>query len=484
MKHYPVYLDLEGRRALIVGGGEQAAQKLRLLLKTPARIDVVAPRANEEFTDQELLGRITIARRPFQASDVDGAALIHTAADPATNAEVAKAARERGIPVNAVDMPELCDFLTPAIVDRDPVTIAIGTGGAAPVLARRIKARLEAELPAGLGGLASRAGSLRDRIAAQVKDPGERRRLWERLVGGAYAARLLANDEAGADSVLEQEIAAARQGAGAAGHVALIGCGPGDPDLLTLRAQQRLQRADVLVIDRLVDPRVLEYARRDAARIPVGKIPGGPSASQEEINRILVREARAGKFVARLKGGDPFIFGRAGEEMAALARAGISHEVVPGITAAHACAASVGLPVTSRGSVRKFSVVTGATADGSLDHDWAALARDGQAFAVYMGVRAAGEIRARLLEAGMDRSTPVVLVENGTLPGERSFATTLDDLGALVEARGVSQPSVIYVGLDWAGMGLERPARVERFARARVTDFPRRKQPAPVRIAG
>lgn len=478
MKYYPVFLDLDGRLVLIVGGGEQAAQKLRLVLKTPARIHVVAPQVNEELTDQELLGRIGVSRRAFEASDVEGAALVYAAADPATNAAVAKAARALGIPVNAVDMPELCDFLTPAIVDRDPVTIAIGTEGTAPVLARRIKSQLEADLPANLGHLAGKAGSLRDRLAGAVGDPAERRRLWERLMSGAYASRLLAGDETGAYAALEDEIDRARIGASAPGHVALIGCGPGDPDLLTLRAQQRLQQADVLVVDRLVDPRVLDYARRDAERIHVGKVPGGPSTSQEEINRILVREALAGRSVARLKGGDPFIFGRASEEMAALARAGISYEVVPGITAAHACAASIGLPVTSRGVVRKFSVLTGATADGELDHDWAALARDGQAFAIYMGVRAAGTIRAELIAAGLSPSTPVVLVENGTLPGERSFATTLDDLEALVAAHNVTQPSVIYVGLDWADMGLEAPSRVERFSSARVVPFGRVQEPA------
>jgi uroporphyrin-III C-methyltransferase / precorrin-2 dehydrogenase / sirohydrochlorin ferrochelatase len=253
------------------------------------------------------------------------------------------------------------------------------------------------------------------------------------------------------------------------GRVALIGCGPGDPDLLTLKAVQRLQEADVLVVDRLVNPKVLEYARRDAERIFVGKTPGGPTTSQAEINRILVREAEAGKVVARLKGGDPFIFGRAAEEMAALQAAGIGVEVVPGVTAAHACAARVGLPVTLRERVRQFSVVTAATAEGEPDLDWQAPASARSAFAVYMGVGNAPLLRKNLLAAGADPATPVVIVENGTLESERAFATTLCDLTDCVATLAVGSPAVIFVGLDWDEAGLCRPETVT---------VHRRRQPA------
>ena len=242
--------------------------------------------------------------------------------------------------------------------------------------------------------------------------------------------------------------------------MALIGCGPGDPDLLTLKALQRLQEADVLVVDRLVNPQILEYARRDAERIFVGKTPGGPATSQAEINRILVREAAAGKVVARLKGGDPFIFGRAAEEMAALQTAGIAVEVVPGVTAAHACAARIGLPVTLREHVRHFSVVTGATAEGAPDLDWQALASPGSAFAVYMGVGNAPLLRGNLLAAGADPDTPVVIVENGTRETERAVATTLADLTDCVAGRAIVGPAVIFVGLDWGAAGLCRPESV------------------------
>jgi uroporphyrin-III C-methyltransferase/precorrin-2 dehydrogenase/sirohydrochlorin ferrochelatase len=244
------------------------------------------------------------------------------------------------------------------------------------------------------------------------------------------------------------------------GRVALIGCGPGDPDLLTLKALQRLQEADVLVVDRLVNPKVLDYARRDAERILVGKTPGGPSTAQAEIDRILVREAQAGKVVARLKSGDPFIFGRAAEEMAALQAAGIPVEVVPGVTAAHACAARIGLPVTLRERVRQFSLVTGTTAEGVPDLDWGALAAEGTAFVIYMGVGNAPLVRGNLIAAGADPATPVVIVENGTRENERAFATTLADLTNCIDERGIEGPAVIFVGLDWADAGLERPEAV------------------------
>jgi len=282
--------------------------------------------------------------------------------------------------------------------------------------------------------------------------------LAERLLQGPFRRAILSGAEAEAGRIFASELQGG--GAPASGRVALIGCGPGDPDLLTLKALQRLQEADVLVVDRLVEPKILEYARRDAERIFVGKTPGGPTTSQAEINRILVREAGAGKVVARLKGGDPFIFGRAAEEMAVLQSAGIAVEVVPGVTAAHACAARIGLPVTLRERVRHFSVVTGATADGAPDLDWQALAAPSTAFAVYMGIGNAPLLRCHLLAAGADPDTPVVIVENGTREDERAFATTLADLTDCVAGQAIAGPAVIFVGLDWETGGLCRPETV------------------------
>jgi uroporphyrin-III C-methyltransferase/precorrin-2 dehydrogenase/sirohydrochlorin ferrochelatase len=350
------------------------------------------------------------------------------------------------------------------------VTVAIATEGAAPILAREIKTRLEAMLPANFGRLAERAQALRATVAKAVPDARARRRLWQRLLQGPFRRAVLRGADEEAGRILAAELGSNGQPAARrnAGSVALIGCGPGDPDLLTLKALQRLQEADVLVIDRLVDARVLEYARRDAERIFVGKTPGGPTTPQAEIDRILVREARAGKVVARLKGGDPFIFGRAAEEMAAVQAAGIAVEVVPGVTAAHACAARIGLPLTLRERVRQFSVVTGTTADGELDLDWAALAAPGSAFAVYMGVANAPHLRRNLLAAGADPATPVVIVENGTLESERAVATTLADLTDGIASLSVASPAVIFVGLDWEEAGLCRPQSVIAHHRRRL----------------
>jgi uroporphyrin-III C-methyltransferase/precorrin-2 dehydrogenase/sirohydrochlorin ferrochelatase len=467
MKYFPLFADLDNADALVVGGGEQAAQKVRLLRRTRARVTVVAETVTPELENLAEIGGIWLLRRPFRADDVEGQRLVFAATgDPHLDNEVSRAARARRIPVNVVDAAHLSTFITPAIVDRDPVLVAIGTEGAAPVLAREIRTKLEALLPANFGRLAERAQALRKAVTAAIPDGLRRRRVWERLLQGPFRSAVLDGAEADAELALA---AALQEGAAPVkGRVALIGCGPGDPDLLTLKALQRLQDADVLVIDRLVNPAILDYARRDAVRIHVGKDPHGDSVSQAEINRVLVREAQAGKIVVRLKGGDPFIFGRAAEEIDALQVAGIAVEVVPGVTAAHACAASVCLPVTLRERVRQFSVVTGATADGDLDLDWRALAAEGAAFAVYMGVGNAPLLRGNLLAAGAAPATPVVVVENGTRENERTVATTLQDLSACVADLGIAGPAVIFVGLDWADAGLQRPEGVTVYRRSRT----------------
>jgi uroporphyrin-III C-methyltransferase/precorrin-2 dehydrogenase/sirohydrochlorin ferrochelatase len=472
MRYFPFFADLDRAHVLVVGGGEQAAQKVRLLRKTNAQITVVAEQVVPELEELEEENAIWIVLRTFLVRDLEGQRLVYAATgDRALDAEVSKAARACGIPVNVVDAPELSTFITPAIVDRAPVTVAIGTEGTAPVLAREIKTRLETWLPANLGALATRAQSLRGTVAKAIPDARARRGVWERLLQGPFRRAVLRGAEAEAERILADELRGGdAPAAGSTGRVVLIGCGPGDPDLLTLKAVQHLQEADMLVVDRLVNPKVLEYARRDAERIFVGKTPRGPATSQAEINRILVREASAGKVVARLKGGDPFIFGRAAEEMAACQATGIPIEVVPGITAAHACAARIGLPVTLREHVRQFSVVTGASADGAPDLDWPALARAGSAFAVYMGVANAPLLRGNLLAAGADPATPVVVVEKGTRENERAVATTLADLTDCVAEQPIAGPAVIFVGLDWEAAGLDRPES--------VIEHRRRRQPA------
>ena len=450
---------------------------MRLLRKTKARITVVAETVTDELRDLARQNAIAIVLRTFLAGDLDGQRLAYAATgDRALDAAVSQAAQARGIPVNVVDVPELSTFITPAIVDRAPVTVAIGTEGAAPVLAREIKTRLESWLPANLGALASRAQSLRPVVASSIPDGRARRRLWERLLQGPFRRAVLSGAEADATRIFEGELSGSLEPG--PGRVALIGCGPGDPDLLTLKALQRMQEADVLVVDRLVNPKILDYARRDAERIFVGKTPGRTSTSQAEINRILVREASAGKVVARLKGGDPLIFGRAAEEMAALQAAHIDVEVIPGITAAHACAARIALPVTLREHVRQFSVVTGSTADGEPELDWTALAAKGCAYAIYMGVGNAPVIRGNLLAAGARPETPVVIVENGTHENERAVATTLQDLTDCVTQHAIAGPAVIFVGLNWQDAGLQRPETV--IVHRRQAQPERRHEPEPI----
>ena len=464
MRYFPLFVDLDKADVLVVGGGEEAARKVRLLIKTGARITVIAERLGPELDQRRRDGELLhIARRPTPA-DLDGQRLIYAATgDRELEAALFRAARARGIPINVVDTPELSTFITPAIVDRDPVVVAIGTEGAAPVLAREIKTRLESWLPANLGALARRALSLRNLVASRVPNAAARRRLWERLLGGAFRRAVLGGEADAARRILIAELAGAN--APLVGRVALIGCGPGDPDLLTLKALQRLQEADVLVVDRLVDGRILDYARRDAERIFVGKTPGGPATVQAEINRTLVAAARAGKVVVRLKGGDPLIFGRAAEELAALAAAGIAVEIVPGITAAQACAARLRLPLTVRERVRQLSLVTGATADGTPDLDWGALTSPTAAAAIYMGIANAPLLRHNLLAAGVPGDTTVIIVENGTTAKERTVATSLSDLTHAIAELRIAGPAVLFVGLDWQAAQLEQPAGVELYRR-------------------
>lgn len=464
MKYFPVFLDMRGKRALVVGGGEPAVQKTRLLMKTAVVITVVAEKPDAELVAWAASGCIALHRRPFEESDLDGVFIAYGATgDHEQNAPIAAAAKARNVLINVVDELDPSDFITPAIVDRDPITIAIGTEGSSPVLAREIKTHLEAHLPPGFGRMARAAGKLRERVAHAVKDISARRRFWERLLQGSFRAAALAGDTQAAERAVARELAAAGSSNREPGRVILIGCGPGAGDLITLRAQLALQRADVLVIDRLVPNEIVEHARREAKRIYVGKTPGGPSTPQDEINATLVREGLQGQVVARLKGGDAFVFGRAAEEMSAVRAAGLNVEVIPGITAAHACAARIGLPLTLRSKLREFTILAGATADGELDLDWRALARHGHAFAVYMGVDNASQIRRELLKAGARPDMPVVIVENGTLVSERAFATMLHDFGACIESERIVAPAILFFGFDWQAAGLTRPSWVKAF---------------------
>ena len=450
MKTLPIFLDLQGRRALLVGGGAAALPKARLLLAAGAELHVVASNTDAELRRWADEGRITLSTRAFKASDLEGVRLAIASASEAENQALAEAAAARRIPVNVVDRPELSSFLMPAIVDRDDVVVAISTHGSAPVLARRLRRTVEALLPARLGQLAAFARRYRGALAAAVTDGVARRRFWESFFDGAIARDILSGRSEDSPARMLAEINAPGWAHAPRGRVALVGAGPGDPELLTLKALRLLQDADVIVHDKLVGPEVLDYARRDAERIYVGKAPGRHSHAQEEINEILLREARAGKRVVRLKGGDPFVFGRGGEELEELTAQGIEVEVVPGITAATGCAAVAGIPLTHRDHASAVTFLSGqgkaGSETGEPDIDWAGLARSRHTLAVYMGVASSETLSSRLIEHGLDPATPVAVVERGSLPGERRVFGRLDGLAALIAAEGIRAPALIVIG--------------------------------------
>jgi uroporphyrin-III C-methyltransferase / precorrin-2 dehydrogenase / sirohydrochlorin ferrochelatase len=444
MRYFPVFFDLKDRKVVVVGGGEEALRKVRLLLKTDARIAVIASVLHDELRAN---ARVEWLADRYSANLLDGAVLVYSA-DPELNAQVSSDAQTRGIPVNAVDAAEISTFIVPSIVDRDPVVIAIGTEGTAPVLGQGIRAKIDAMLPQNIGALASRAASLRDYVAQHVPHGNRRRSFWQDFFFGKVRNAFDANDKKSFANSFKEIIEA--EAAPAKGRVSLVGAGPGDPELLTLKAHRKILEADVIVYDRLVGLGVLELARRDAVRIPVGKTPYEVSPRQSEINAILIREASKGLHVVRLKGGDPYIFGRGGEEQAALEAAGIAVDVVPGITAALGCAASARRPLTQRGQNRSITLLTGASDTGFAEHDWAALAKAGNVLAIYMGLNNCGDISASLLDSGINPSTPVTIVENGTLSNERVFETTIGGLWETVQLKGVTGPSLIYVGMGQA----------------------------------
>ncbi|ETX27188.1 siroheme synthase CysG [Roseivivax isoporae] len=451
MQHFPIFVALAGRRVVLSGGGEAALAKLRLLLKTEAHLTVFAEDAAPEIAAWAEAGRLRLVRRAMAPGDALCAVLFYAAdEDAAEDARTSAIARADGALVNVVDNLADSQFITPAIVDRDPVTVAIGTEGAAPVLARAIKADLEARLPARLGLLA-RVGKA-FRRAAEALPMGRRRRdFWADyyFAEGPRAADAAedADAEAAAQAALERLLARHRAAEDAPGHVAFVGAGPGDPELLTLKARRALDTADVVIHDRLVAPEILELARREAVMIDAGKEGFGPSMTQGEIDALIVKHAQEGAQVVRLKGGDPTVFGRLDEEIEACDAAGVSWHVVPGITAASASVAAIGQSLTRRGRNASVRFLTGHDMKGFAEQDWRALAAPGGVAAIYMGKRAARFIQGRLIMHGADRATPVTVVENASRADQRVLATTLDALpGAIAEA-GLAGPALVLYGL-------------------------------------
>jgi uroporphyrin-III C-methyltransferase/precorrin-2 dehydrogenase/sirohydrochlorin ferrochelatase len=451
MDYLPIFLRVQNRLAVVIGGGAVAARKAELLLRCGAHVRLVAPEL--AASTQELLREPSAATTmshlcaAFTAQHLDGAVLVIAATDSdSVNAQVSRLARERGVPVNVADDAELSDFILPAIVDRDPVIVAVSSAGTTPVLARRVREQIEALLPARLGALARFAGSRRGRVN-EVLQPALRRAFWEGFFGSAANLERLVQDEPAAARAFTEQLqdCGDRNDAAGPGEVYLIGAGPGDPDLLTLRALQLLQRADVLLYDRLVSPAILDRARREATRIFVGKDLGESTLAQERINALLVEHARRGLKVARLKGGDPLIFGRGGEEIAAVARHGIPVTVVPGITAALGAAASAQIPLTLREVSQSVTFAPGHVAVADT-LDWPALARSGHTVVFYMAMAQLDGLTARLRQAGAPADRPVALIAQATLPTQRVVHGTLADIAEIARTAGLGAPALLFVG--------------------------------------
>jgi uroporphyrin-III C-methyltransferase/precorrin-2 dehydrogenase/sirohydrochlorin ferrochelatase len=459
---FPLFLSLAGEHAVVIGGGSAASTKVTMLRRAGARVTVVAERLDEELASLAAAGEVehAVAR---DVSPLDGARLCIAAVDdPAVARRWRDEARKRGVLFNAVDTPELCDFIVPAMVERGPMQVAISTGGLAPALARDLRGRIEAAVPAAYGGLARWCGRWR-RAVADAVPKALRRRFWDAVLDGPEAEAALAGDEADADRRLAARLARPPRAGAAAGRVSLVGAGPGDAELLTLRAARLIRRADVVLYDKLVGSDVLAMARRDARLVDVGKRCGRHALSQEAINRLLVEHARRGAHVVRLKGGDPFVFGRGGEELDWLRSAGVPADIVPGVTAATAAAARLGIPLTHRGISRALHLVTGHGADDSeVALDWPALARPGATLAIYMGARTLPRIAERLAEAGLPTATPTVAIENATRPDERVCRGTLAEVAARVADGDFSGPMLVVLGEVVALGAAERSQSLDR----------------------
>ncbi|WP_372613098.1 siroheme synthase CysG, partial [Aquicoccus sp.] len=460
MDTLPLFLRINDKKVVVDGDDTVAARRVERALSAGARVALFAPRPSAELAMLLDAPQLTHHARLPTREDIRGAFVVWGASeDDARDARLYQWTRDEGCLANIADRPEMCDFITPSIVDRSPILVAISTGGVAPVIGRILRARIESTLPATFGRLAQFVGGFRDRIAATFPGGRERRHFWENMIEGPAGDLFLAGDAARATARIERDLADAATGKSQpTGEVWLVGAGPGDPDLLTFRALRLMQRADVVLYDRLIGDDILALVRRDATRIYVGKAPSNHTMSQEEISALMVRLARDGNRVLRLKGGDPFIFGRGGEEIEILAREGIGFQVVPGITAAAGCGAYAGIPLTHRDHAQSCVMVTAHGHHSLAKLDWQALVRPGQTTAIYMGLSALGDLIERFDTLGVDMTTPVAVIENGTRPEQQVVTGTLADIHGRVTAAAISGPSMILIGsvvrlrdrLNWA----------------------------------
>jgi uroporphyrin-III C-methyltransferase/precorrin-2 dehydrogenase/sirohydrochlorin ferrochelatase len=447
LNYFPVFFDLTAQNVLVVGAGEVALRKVELLMRSGAAVTVVAPDIHPELMRRSAGGQLKLALREFVPDDLSGARLVIVATSHrALNRWIANLSESHGIPVNVVDDREASRFIVPAIIDRDPVLVAVGTSGTSPVLARRLREKLEALIPQRIGEAAVWLRSLRRAAKTQLRDIAARRRFFEAIIDGPAMRRFIDGDTQGANRLAQQSLSSNSNSPRAAGEVTLVGAGPGDAELLTLKALRALQDADVVLHDRLVSPAVLDMARRDAERICVGKSAGSLGSTQEQINRLLIEHALGGKRVVRLKGGDPFIFGRGGEELEALAAARIAFSVVPGITSAAGCAAYAGIPLTHRDYAHSVSFVTGHADKTGKEPDWRSLAAPGHTAVFYMGLARLEHIVANLLANGASPALPAALVVNGTQPQQRVILGTLATLVEIAARSALESPALLIVG--------------------------------------
>lgn len=442
MDFLPIFANVRNKLCLVVGGGEVAKRKAGVLLEAGANVRVVAPEIADELRNDAKVMPIVAC---FEPSHLDGVMLVIAATnDRKVNQQVSELAQARNIPVNVVDDPELCSFIMPAILDRSPLMVAFSSGGASPVLTRMMRGKLETVIPQNYSRLAAFAERFREVVKIKVTNPVKRRIFWENALEGVVAEKVLTGDEPSAEAMLQKMLE--NEDNIQRGEVYLVGAGPGDPDLLTFRALRLMQKADVVVYDNLVAKAIVDMTRRDAERIFVGKKRADHTLRQEEINELLVRLAKEGKRVLRLKGGDPFIFGRGGEEIETLAAESIPFQVVPGITAASGVASYAGIPLTHRDYAQSCLFVTGHLKDGTMNLDWDALARPKQTVVVYMGLHGLETLCTELVKHGMPGTTPIAIVQQGTTQNQRVFTGTLATLPAIAEREQPQAPTLIIVG--------------------------------------
>jgi uroporphyrin-III C-methyltransferase/precorrin-2 dehydrogenase/sirohydrochlorin ferrochelatase len=444
VQYLPIFTKLDNKPVLVVGGGEVALRKCRAFLKARAAVTLVAPWFCDELKEHAQHNEVTLIDAYFDESHLDGKMLVIAATDrDEVNNTVFELANARNVFVNVVDDQPKCTFIFPSIVDRNPITIAISSAGTAPVLARRLREKLETLIPQHIGPLATLVGGFRDKVKQRFKHFSDRRQFWEGVFDSSVVSKVQTGDTQGAEQQLEQMLDAKAE---PEGEVYVVGAGPGDPELLTLKALQLMQQADVVVYDFLVSDEIMELVRRDADLICVGKRLGDHSVVQEDTNQMLVDLAKQGKKVCRIKGGDPFIYGRGGEEVQVLAANKVNYQIVPGITAAAGCSAYAGIPLTHRDHAQAIQFVTGHCKKDGQELDWQSLAKPNQTLAIYMGVIKSPHIQAELLQHGRKADTPVAVIENGTRKNQRVVTGQLGELADLIERNSIVSPALLIIG--------------------------------------